>query len=332
MANTKEGTVTPVAETEESSAPAKSGAAARVAARRAAKAARKAAQRGPAEDLLTDKEIAEGVQVATSWLDRNQRMLWGMLAGLLAAGILVITVSNKRQQADRDATDALREGARAAIAPVIPETELSAQADEDKDKDDRETFPTEKARAEEALAKFKKATKNFKGTIPAHWARLGEGNELLELGRYKEAEKEFRTLSAANDQEDYLRFRAFEGLGFALEGQKRYADAQKAFESGVAIHNGLYRAQADLHVARMLAAQGKRDEAVKRLQELVTLLKERDVEKNLKEDDVQTEAEQKLAELGAPVEKGGISPDFMKELQRQLGSAGKVISPGAAGQ
>ena len=331
MANTKEGTVTPVAETEESSAPAQSGAAARVAARRAAKAARKAAQRGPAEDLITDKEIAEGVQVATSWLDRNQRMLWGMLAGLLAAGILVITVSNKRQQADRDATDALREGARAAIAPVIPETELSAKADDDKE-DDRETFPTAKARAEEALAKFQSATKNFKGTVSANWARLGEGNELLELGRYKEAEKEFRTLSASSEQEGYLRFRAFEGLGFSLEGQKRYADAQKAFESGVAIQNGLYRAQADLHVARMLAAQGKRDEAVKRLQELVTLLKERDAEKNLKEDDVQTEAEQKLAELGAPVEKGGLNPDFMKELQRQLGSAGKLISPGAAGK
>ena len=324
MAETKEGAANPVAETEQSPAAGKAGAAARVAARRAAKAARKAAQRGPTEDLVTDKEIAEGVEAASSWLDRNQRVLWGMLAGLLVVGVLTIKISSSREQASRDATEALREAARAAIAPVIAETEL---ADNVKD-DDRETFPTEKARATEALAKYKSVIKKFPGTMAARWARLGEGNALLELGRFEEAEKAFRAANAEAEEEQILRFRALEGLGFALEGQKRLTDAKDVFVRAVDVSDGLYRADSDLHVARMLAAEGKSDEAVKRLQALVTLLKERDPETSLKEDVVLSEAEQRLAELGSPVDKGnnGLTPDLMQEIQRQLGSSAKVIS------
>ena len=326
MADSKEGAI-PVAETEHGPAADKTGAGARVAARRAAKAARKAAQRGPKDDLVSDQEIAESVEAATSWVDRNQRMLWGMLGGLLAVGVLVMTVSHNRQQASRDATDALREAVRAAIAPVIPETELSQKPGEDS-----ETFPTEKARAEEALVKYQGAIKKFPGTIAAQWAQLGEGNSLLELERYEEAEKAFRSLSSSTEEDGYLRFRALEGLGFALEGQKRFADAQTTYERSVELEDGLYRAQGDLHVARMLEAQDKLQDAIKRLQALVTLLKERDPETNLKEDEVLSEAEQRLAELGAPVDKGGLTPDLLQQIQQQLGSSAKVISPGAAGK
>lgn len=309
-------------DTPQTPAAGKATAGARLAAQRAAKAARKAAQREPVVPLVSEDEIAESVEAASNWFDDNQRMLFAGLAAIVLVGVIAIAVTNQRDGASRVATEALRDGAQTAIAPVIPETEEAVEQEDS----ERETYPSHLLRAKSALAEHKKTVQDYAGTNTERWARLGVANAQLELGEYVAAASEFKSLLGSSE-DPFFEYRVREGGGFALEGQGKFESAAEEFVAAGELSEGVYKPFATLNVARMLLAQGKRDEAIKALEGLRVDAQDRADSSNIDYAAATEGAELRLTELGVSVEKvgGSLSPDILEQLKKQLGANVKVV-------
>lgn len=351
-----------MADTQHSDPSARASAGARLAAKRAAKAARKAANReareaeeaeakeaqeaqaqlggpqlggppgGPASGSAgtpVDDEITRTVEQASSWVDRNQRKLWGGLIVALLVGAAVVMVTSMQEDAGREATNALAGGSKAATAPVVPETDLETDTSQ---ADEQLTFPSLSARAKEVKAEFDKAAEQHPDTDAAIWAKLGAANAQLELGEHEAAQKAYKALLGSGDgptlgdemAQDTVRLRALEGLGFSLEGQRKYQEAVEAFERIGKLADGAYAAPAGLHVARMYSAMDQTDKAIERLKSVLTTLEERAVATTdgARFDGVKADVEQRLTELGAPPERkptNGLPPELLQQLQ-QMGA------------
>ena len=300
---------------------------ARLAAKRAAKAARKAAQREadrPAEpapdDAVAEDEVLETVEQARSWLDRNQKFVWGVVGIAAAVGVAIAIWSGNKSKAEQEATRSLADGTETALAPIVPESEAAEVAELE-----LETFPTLSARAKEALSDYRATLKDFAGTDAARIAQLGEANSLLELEKYSEAEVAYRKVTTAGAALPLVRFRALEGLGFSLEGQEKFGEAQKEFEKIASIKGGAYAQEGNFHAARMLVDQGKPDEGIKRFQELLKAIDASGADEGKNYAALVADAEARLAALGAPQPKKGLDglqglpPEIMEQLKGQLG-------------
>lgn len=287
----------------------------RLAAKRAAKAARKAAKRGttnPAEEVV--KQVAE----VNAWIDTHAPKLW------LATGVLVLVViagfafSFYSERKNRDAGGVLQKAVTTSEGIIIGPDETPPE--------DAivPTFTSEKERDQKALKQFEDVLKQYPNSPAGQYALLGKANELLALRKYPEAAAAFDKLIASDTKATFVRFRALEGSGYALEGQKKYADARSRFEQLSKLQNGAYRVLGDYHRARMLVAEGQRDEARKLLEALNKAAAERPEEQGEAADrfeSVNGAAQTLLAELGGqPVEKSnnGISQQVLDSLRKQM--------------
>ena len=211
-----------VAQEEEKSGPASasSAAASRLAARRAAKAATKASKRGTAPIVPTT--VTRGVTAAKSWFDTHQRTLLFALLGGVALVVAWLVVGTQYGKRDREAADLLSTGLTTANAPIIaPGSEPVGDAPE-------ESYPTAQARAEKTRAAFETTVKRFPDSPAATWAKLGEANALSELGKPSEAQPIYARLLEQKDLAPFVRWRALEGLAYALAAQKKYDEALEA--------------------------------------------------------------------------------------------------------
>jgi tetratricopeptide (TPR) repeat protein len=232
---------------------------ARLAAKRAAKAARKAAQRG------TDnpgEEVTEKLLTANHWLDDHKGKLWGSVLALLVVGGGLITFAMQR---DKHAA-----AIGALLLDAVTTSEGIIATGEAVDEDSLlPTFASAAERDDKALGQFREAAKKDPEAASAQWARLGEANMLLATGKYEEAERAYASVATASKDEAFVQARAIEGAGYALEAQKKPADAIKRFEELATVARGAYKPLGDYHRGRVLAATGSRDEAIKVLQALV---------------------------------------------------------------
>lgn len=249
-------------QSDKADSPSRDSAGTRLAAKRAAKAAKKAAARGTSNPV---EEAANTVaHEATAWMDRHGRtVLIAIGAGVLIAigGLVIGNISSGK---NREAGALLQTAIATAQGIVVP-------ADETAPEDPIfPVFPSVKEREEKALAQFQDVSKKFPGTRGSTYAQLGAANAQLRLGKFAEASALFEKLRSAPDkeQDDFIRFRALEGAGYALEGQQKFADARARFEALSKLESGAYRILGDYHRARMLIAEGKRDDAKKLLEEL----------------------------------------------------------------
>jgi tetratricopeptide (TPR) repeat protein len=99
-------------------------------------------------------------------------------------------------------------------------------------------------------------------------AELAVGGQLLAKGDAAAAEKRFRSYLSSNPPASSAgRLIAQEGLGYALERQTRISEAEQAFAGIADLSEGAYRALALYHQGRLLAGQGRDEEARKLLLE-----------------------------------------------------------------
>ena len=240
-------------------APAQETAGSRLAAKRAAKAAKKAASRGttnPAE------EVAKSVHNVNVWIEAHGRKVWIGLGAAVAVAIAALGIARLQDGKSREAGALLRtavttnQGIIVAPEETPPEDPILP------------TFTSAKERDEKALAQYRDVQKQYPKSTAAPYAALGEGNTLLALSKPAEASSVFEKLRSADEKDDFLRFRALEGAGYALEGQQKYAEAAERFEALSKLKNGAYRSVGDYHRARMLVLLGKRDEAKQLLEAL----------------------------------------------------------------
>ncbi len=238
-------------------APARDTVGSRLAAKRAAKAAQKAAARGtqnPAE------EVAKSMLWATTWFDRNGKLVWGSVAGLGVVFAAWLLFSMQRTQTEHAAGSLLRNAVVAATGTVL--------ADDATPPEDSlvPTFSSGAERDKKALERYLETQKKFGDTPAGHWAKLGEANQLLATGKFAAATQAYNAALQQAGDDTFLRFRALEGLGYALEGDHKTDDALKRFDELGRLDSGAYKSVADYHRARILAASGKRDEALKLLE------------------------------------------------------------------
>jgi len=304
--------------------PAQETAGSRLAAKRAAKSARKAASRGTSNPA---EEVAKSVQNVNAWIDAHGRKVWIALGACVAAAVAALIIASLQEGKGREAGALLR-------TAVITNQGIIVAPDETPPEEPLfPTFTAAKERDEKALAQFRDVQKQYPSSNAAGYAALGEGNTLLRLGKNAEASAVFEKLRTSRDDKDdkdtFLRFRALEGAGYALEGQQKYADAAERFDALSKLKNGAYRKVGDYHRARMLVQQGKRDEA----KQLLEALDKAAAEKPAEVDEpatsdfefATTAAQTLLTELGGQPKQstsggGGISQSVLDSLRKQLGS------------
>jgi tetratricopeptide (TPR) repeat protein len=307
--------------------PARETAGTRLAAKRAAKAARKAATRGSgaATDAASDDSAPSTALEATAWLDKHGRAILMVVGGAIAVAVAGLLISNASEGKNREGGTLLQTAVTSSLGIVVP-------AEETPPEDPIfPVFPSAKERDEKALSQFRDVSKKFPDSLASTYAQLGEGNTLLGLGNYADASTAFEKLRAATNADDFVRARALEGAGYALEGQKNYAQARERFEALSKLKNGAYRTLGDYHRARMLVAEGKRDDAKKLLEELTKAAAEKpadsaaDTAPTDRFESTLNAAQTLLTELGGkPPERAGgasgISQQVLDSLRRQMGA------------
>ena len=315
----------PDMQSDKADSPAGDTAGTRLAAKRAAKAAKKAAARG------TTNAVGEAANTvayeATAWMDRHGRTVLIALGACVVAAVGALIISNLSHSKNREAGALLQTAVTTAQGIVVP-------ADETPPEDPIfPVFPSVKEREEKALGQFREVSKQYPDTLAGAYAQLGEANTQLRLGNHAEASSTFEKLRQgenAKEQDDFIRFRALEGAGYALEGQKKYAEARERFEALSKLSNGAYRILGDYHRARMLVAEGKRDDAKKLLEELTKAEAEKPADEGQpapaeRYESALSAAQTLLTELGGtPPERSagssGISQQVLDSLRKQLGS------------
>ncbi len=307
-------------QSDNANSPPSDSAGSRLAAKRAAKAAQKAAKRGTTNRV---EEAQHAVQEAVHWVDEHRTKIWLAIGSVIVLGLAWVGLAHYLTTKDNDAGNALRGAVTLSQGIVVP-------ADETAPEDVIvPTFSSAEERATKALQSYREVAKQYGSSAAGQYALLGVANSLLELGKYSEASAEYTKLLERAENDSYLRSRALEGSGYALEAQQKYPDALKRFEELSRFANGTYRSLADYHRARILVAQGKSSEARALLEGLSkAIAATTDVRERERFESSLESAEILLQELGGkPTEKprvdvggGGLSQDVLDAIRKQLAS------------
>ena len=119
------------------------------------------------------------------------------------------------------------------------------------------------------------------------------------MGKYSEAEKAYGSAVDEALDDAFLKSRSLEGLGLSLEAQKRYKEAEERFQEMATLADGAFKPLAGYHVARMYIAQGDKERAAGKLNEVITLLQQAGSDENRARNRyVMFEATARLRELG----------------------------------
>jgi tetratricopeptide (TPR) repeat protein len=308
-------------QSDKADSPARETAGSRLSAKRAAKAAQKASQRG---NVNPAQEVAKSMQEVNAWIDNHGRKVWYVLGAGVVAAVAAIAITSYMETRNRGAGELLQTAVTTSEGLII--------APEETPPEDAivPTFESVKVRDAKALQQFRAVDSKFPSSPAAHYALLGQANALLELAKYSDAASAYDKALASADDDVFLRFRALEGSGYALEGQQKYPQARERFEQLSKLNNGAYRSIGDYHRARMLVAEGKRDEARKLLEALSKAAADKPDEQGERFESVTAAASTLLTELGGePAEKGpsakgsGISQQVLDAVRKQLGSQKK---------
>jgi tetratricopeptide (TPR) repeat protein len=150
------------------------------------------------------------------------------------------------------------------------------------------TFPTVEAQQKSVVARAAELRKAYPSSDAARTAALASGNANLRLGAWDAAVADFESFLAAGDPKDTLAVVAREGIAHAKEGKGDPAAALAIYEK-IQSESPLHADRAALERARLLARQGKADEARKILQAFP---------QDFKDSQLRPEAEQQLGRVG----------------------------------
>lgn len=290
----------------------------RLAARREAKSARKAAKFTPAAPENEPDEVTQGVVEASHWLDRHQKSFWTGFAVLSVVGVVAASSLMSVDKRNRDAGKELSVALRTALSPL---------GEPPPDADGFLTYYANAAdRAEKSLAQYRSTIEQFPGSTAAKFARLGEANALLTLGKADEAQKAFAEIAADAEVPAVLTQQATEGLGFALEKLEKHAEAAAQFVALGKLDGGAHAAPAAYHQARMLVAQDKPKDAIAILETALAAERDRDeAAAPARYPSIAGDIEVLLTELGAAPEASA------KPAAAPTPLGGLAGAPGAAG-
>ena len=131
-----------------------------------------------------------------------------------------------------------------------------------------------------------KVREGHAGTRAATTAMLLEADAHLALGEWDKAIAAYQSYLASSAADDSLRFGGLDGLARAQEGKGDLDAAAKTYENASAI--AFFKDRATVERARVLAKEGKKEEAKKTLETVS------------KDSPLAGEAQEQLARLGTP--------------------------------
>lgn len=315
------------------SSPPRDTAGTRLAAKRAAKAAQKAAKRGTSNQL---EQVTLKAARAAAWFDAHGQKLWIALGTLLVIGIAWVILAQYLTTKDYDAGAALHTAVTNSLGVVTPPNETVPE--------DLvvPSFSSAEERSKKTLEGYQGVANKYGSAIAGKYAKLGVANSLFDTGKFAEASAEYAKVLDGAGSDTYLRFRALEGSGYALEAQQKYPEALQKFEELSRFQNGAYRSLADYHRARILVAEGKAADARSVLEGMSKALAATTNAQERERFESAVEAsETLLQELGGkptekprvdPTGKGGLTQDVMDAIRKQLAQHPEKNSGGPAGQ
>ena len=222
---------------------------------------------------MVDDALARSASAIGKWLRANFSMLQWIIVGAIVAGggyAFYLSQSDKKSAA---ASDTLYAGVHADRGRIVVEDK---RTDEEKETDPARIFKSSDARADDALASYRKVVQQYPGSGAAILARLGEGGALLDKHDWDHAIEAYSAVAASTlaGADPDVKARALEGLGFAKEGKKDHDGATAAFKELQGVDGGKwgYKELGQYHEARMLLAKGEKDKAKDLLKQLHTAL------------------------------------------------------------
>ena len=236
----------------------------RIAAEKERKSEAKAKRRGLDAERIEEK-AEQKAEAAVGLLVEHGKTLGVAVAGVLAVVGGYFGWQEFAQRQKSGELTALSESLQIAAAPLRAEDQGAAEAE-------GLSFATRSERAQEALDLYRSFLKEHGPSRGSVWATLGQASSLLDLGKLSEARASFE--KAAESTEPEAQLRALEGIGFSLEAEKKWAAAEKAFSRLKGLDSSAPGARdiADYHVARMKAARGEEQGALKILVALLERL------------------------------------------------------------
>ncbi|MGC3998362.1 MAG: hypothetical protein QM767_13150 [Anaeromyxobacter sp.] len=226
-----------------------------------------------------DKFQAAAGQAAT-WLAARKRhvaIAGGVAVGALAIILVLVAIHDSRAAAASAATSELLR----TVAGTVSAVPLPGRPGP--------FFTTEEAKQRAIVAEADKVLAAHGGDAAGAMAQLMKGDASFHLGEWDAAAQAYQAFLAQSGSAETLRFSALEGLALVAEGKKDLAAAADAYAK-LAAEAPRYADRADMERARVLAAAGKKDEAV-------ALLKAFD--QNHKDSELSGLAAQQLTALGA---------------------------------
>ena len=277
-----------------------------------------------------DDAIARSAD-ATGRFVRNQFpwLQWVIVLGF--AAVVALLIYNYRQGKDRE-----KLGIRVARALDVATGRIaSAEPLQPSDRnlvDSRPEFASEEARTAAALVEWK-ALSVVSSSDLAGWAELGRAATLFDAKKWGEARAVYQSVLAARALGAEAELRAREGVGLSFEAEGKLDDARGAFEKLKEVAGPAAKQLSRFHVARVRFLLGDKDAA---REDLTKLRGELEKGQSLTAErgylSLAVEELLKTIDPKAAAETGGISPEQLEQLKRQIEQMQKEGStPGAPG-
>lgn len=200
---------------------------------------------------------------ASDWLMKRSQIIGTAVAVLIVGGMIAALVQYFTNRGEEAAAKQLGQTLEMLERPVVEGVPLQAPPGEEP------PFKSEKEKDEaivKALTGFRAA---HKGTDAALTAALPLGKAEYRLGNHDGALAAFGDYTKAAPRGSALLTSAYEGLGYAHEAKGQLDQALEAFQQMARVQAGEFlQGMGEYHQARILAAQGKKDEAAQLLADL----------------------------------------------------------------
>lgn len=212
--------------------------------------------------------LARSTDSAWKWIKGNFKVLQWVLLAIVASLVIWWVVDARATITGQETSDTLAEGLRAQQSvvgdPANPAEPIQGL------KDPRRAFEDVAAAQATALEAYASVQTLESGSHLATLSELGVAGVLYDQGKYVEARTKYEAVGesplAARDVD--VRGRALEGAGLASEGAGELDAALAAFRKMGEVDAPRFKQMALLHESRVLAAQGKDEEAMKVAKEL----------------------------------------------------------------
>ncbi len=260
-----------------------------------------------------EDEFVSGVTTVADKIKPHLKLIIGVSVVLTVVMVVYQTYRYLDQRAEAQATTLYREALAAAARPVIPEVESETGDDATDEAGDEaaeeatpvgpqpaKPFTSRELQLEAILTPLETLRDEHGSTDTGKSARLFHAATLYDAGRYDDAIAMYEALLAGGASGELAAI-AREGLGYAQEGKALASEDQAARQAGLEQALATFQAlapadedprreQALYHEGRILAALGRRDEAVAAYEKAIAI----DAESPMR-----YELRQRLALLGA---------------------------------